>query len=538
MKIGFGLPLFILGFAATLSLASAQQSHARVTLTIGTKGGIELAHSNAASVLDIDKNVGDEVCFTLTAKDKNGNVIRSWNTSGNPTSILLRNSTANTDTSTRTWNADPMGYSWASITHNGVNLTQVGPNEWSVPASEFDSVGQCRVCLTDTKAEKGVQLEINPTVPYLNQLTDKINFLEGGTSNYLVEVTSQVAGKTAVYHERPYEIVVTPRDKFLNPTVETMNTRFSARWPGEYDKSVPGLADIFSGDWFITGPTQYLIASRITRVLPQDELQYLIAYKFDNPSINGRSSDYEILPHAPNPFALLTPLDGTVIDLSTGLSKQLDFTWERPTPPDPYTDIKISRFDPRTYSDIVTYTWTMVDSISLTRAEYIKSDNSGVEPKLTLSYGQCQNLMTKISGQNSTAHYSMYWFVEAGDGLSTTLSSPPNNDPSKRPGYLIHFDYTTAAQPVAAPSRLSLAQNYPNPFNPTTTIRFSVPNNGRVTLRVFDLLGAPVKTLLDENRDAGEYNINFGGNALPSGTYIYKLQFDGKTITRRMTLMK
>ena len=538
MKLGFAIPLFIAVFAATISLASAQQTRGTLVISMGAKGGVEMTPSTTASVLDIDKNVGEEVCFTLTAKDKNGNVIRSWNTSGNPTTVKLLGSTANTDTSTRSWNAEPMSYTWASITHNGNNLTQVLPNEWSIPATEFDSAGQCRICLTDTKAERGVQIEINPTVAYLNQLTEKINFIEGGTTNYLVEITSQAVGKSAVFHERPYEILVTPRDKFLNPTKETMQTRFTARWPGEFDKNDPGLADIFAGEWFITGPTNYIIASRIVRESPADLPQYIMAYKFDDPKINGRSDDYDVMKHAPNPFVLQTPPDESRFDLSSGLSKRLDFTWERPVPVDPYTDIQTSRFDPRKYSDNVSYTWVMVDSISLTRAEKIQSNNSGVENKLTLTYNQCLDLMQKISGQKSTASYTMYWFVEATDGLYTTLSSPPSNDPSKRPGYRITFDYFTAVQPVAAPVKLGLSQNYPNPFNPSTTIRYSVPTNGRVTLRVFDLLGTPVRTVVDEFKEAGEYSVSFGGNALPSGTYIYKLQFDGKTITRQMTMMK
>ena len=534
MKHGFRLSIFAIVLLASLAVASAQQQ-GTLRLAASAKGGIEFARANA--ILDIDKMAGEEVCFTLTAKDKNGNVIRSWNTSGNQTILKLNNSTANSDTSTRTWNSDPLGYSFATITHNGVPLTQSGPHEWSVPATDFDSVGQCRICLTDTKAERGVQIEVNPTVPYLNQLTELMNFSAGGTTNYLVELTSHLAGKPAVYQMRPYEIVVTPRDRFLNANTEAMESRFSARWPGEFDKSIPNLSDIFSGSVFITGPTNYFAASRIIRVFPADAAQYIIVYKVSDQTINGRSDDFEVLGHAPNPFDLLQPPDHYFLNL-TGHSLQLDFTWAKPIPADPYTDIQTSRFDPRKYSDDVTYMWNIVDSISLTRAERIASNGSGVDPKLSLTHGQIQMLVRRIAG-SAPRIYSLAWFVEASDGLSTTLSSPPNLDPSQRPGfYLTIEDFLVGVQPVGAPGKLSLGQNYPNPFNPSTSIRFSVPNDGRVTLRVFDLLGAPVKTLVDEHAEAGEYNVSFNAAALPSGTYIYKLQFDGKTITRRMTLMK
>ncbi|MBL0174199.1 MAG: T9SS type A sorting domain-containing protein [Ignavibacteria bacterium] len=316
-----------------------------------------------------------------------------------------------------------------------------------------------------------------------------------------------------------------------------MESRFSARWPGEFDKSIPNLSDIFSGSVFITGPTNYFAASRIIREIPADAPQYIIVYKVSDQTINGRSDDFEVLGHAPNPFTLLQPPDHYFLSLDSS-SKRLDFTWEKPIPADPYTDIQPSRFDVRKYSDVVTYTWNLVDSISLTRAERIASNNSGLDPKLTLTYGQIQTLVRRIAG-GAPRIYSLAWFVEASDGLSTTLSSPPNKDPSQRPGfYLTIEDFLVGVQPVGAPARLSLGQNYPNPFNPSTSIRFSVPNDGRVTLRVFDLLGAPVRTLVDEQTEAGEYNVSFNAAALPSGTYIYKLQFDGKTITRRMTLMK
>ncbi|MBL0174202.1 MAG: T9SS type A sorting domain-containing protein [Ignavibacteria bacterium] len=520
---------------ARFCMATAQDGAVDISASGNNASGLGIVNT---SVADIDKIAGEEVCFTLTAKDKNGNVIRSWNTSGNPTILKLNNSTANSDTSTRTWNSDPLGYSFATITHNGVPLTQSGPHEWSVPATEFDSLGQCRVCLTDTKAERGVQIEVNPTVPYLNQLTELMNFGAGGTTNYLVEITSHVVGKSAVYQMRPYELVVTPRDRFLNANTEAMESRFSARWPGEFDKSIPSLSDIFSGSVFITGPTNYFAASRIIRELPADSPQYIIVYKVSDQTINGRSDDFEVPGHAPSPFVLLQPRDHYALD-NTYQGTMLDFTWEKPIPADPYTDIQTSRFDPRTSSDDVTYMWNIVDSISLTRAERIASNNSGRDPRITLSHGQIQAIMRNIAGA-MVRRSNLVWFVKASDGLSTTLSSPPNKDQNQRPGFHIHiYEWAPdAVQSVGAPADLNLGQNYPNPFNPSTNIRFSVPATGRVTLRVFDLLGALVATPVNELLVGGTYHATFDASQLPSGTYAYTLQFGDQMLTKRMTVMK
>jgi hypothetical protein len=509
-----------------------------VPITVPETGSLMEFHSAGTRMLDIDKKVGEEACFTLTAKDKNGNVIRSWNTSGNATTLTLKNSQANTDSSTQSWNADPEGYTWAKIMFNGVELTTISANEWSIPASMFDDNAQARICLVDTRAETGVYIEVTPTFAGLNQVTDKINFSAGGISNYLVELTSSTAKGNQVFHMRAYEIIVSPRDRYLNVSTETISTKFSARWPGEFDANRPGLADIFSGEVFITGPTNYILASRLVRELPAEQPQWVMAYSTANNTVSGRTNDYEILSHAPVPFNLLTPPDHYIMAYEHSWTT-LDFTWQKPNPPDPYTNIKVSQFPLRFDSDTVTYTWTIVDSVSLTRAENIASNSMGTLPLLTLSHAQMADVIRRMSGQQTVKSYNCVWYVNATDGLYNTLSSPPLNDPSNRPGYHIFIDLgTTSAPSPAAPAVLQLKQNFPNPFNPSTSITFSIPKTGKTLVTVYDLIGAPVATLVNEQLEAGEYTVNFAASHLPSGIYIYKLQHEGRTITKRMTLMK
>ena len=84
----------------------------------------------------------------------------------------------------------------------------------------------------------------------------------------------------------------------------------------------------------------------------------------------------------------------------------------------------------------------------------------------------------------------------------------------------------------------SLSQNYPNPFNPSTKINFSLPVNGYVTLKVYDILGNEVATLVDGEKLAGEHSVNFNANGLSSGIYFYQLNVNGVRISNKMTLMK
>lgn len=89
------------------------------------------------------------------------------------------------------------------------------------------------------------------------------------------------------------------------------------------------------------------------------------------------------------------------------------------------------------------------------------------------------------------------------------------------------------------PDNYYLSQNFPNPFNPSTTIKFGLSNEANVSLRVFNILGQEVATLVDNvHMTAGTYNFDFDASKLTSGTYIYQLRFDNQMISKKMLLMK
>lgn len=90
----------------------------------------------------------------------------------------------------------------------------------------------------------------------------------------------------------------------------------------------------------------------------------------------------------------------------------------------------------------------------------------------------------------------------------------------------------------ALPSDFSLFQNYPNPFNPSTTINYSIPSSEFVTLKVYDVLGNKVATLVDEYKFAGSYEIDFDASQLSSGVYFYKLQAGSFVEIKKMMLAR
>jgi hypothetical protein len=106
--------------------------------------------------------------------------------------------------------------------------------------------------------------------------------------------------------------------------------------------------------------------------------------------------------------------------------------------------------------------------------------------------------------------------------------------------------YSPTTQEESLPIVSSLFQNYPNPFNPSTKIDFTIPVAGYVMLKVFDLLGREVATLLNEEKSSGTYHVTFHASKLTSGVYFYRLsvkpmvrgKFASFTETKRFVLLK
>jgi hypothetical protein len=104
----------------------------------------------------------------------------------------------------------------------------------------------------------------------------------------------------------------------------------------------------------------------------------------------------------------------------------------------------------------------------------------------------------------------------------------------------LSFSGISAAGDFAAgfPSAPTLAQNYPNPFNPSTRLDFQIAEGGPVTLRIFDLLGREIATLVDEDLTPGSYSRTFDAATLSSGIYVYRLTSGGRSETRKMALVR
>jgi len=88
------------------------------------------------------------------------------------------------------------------------------------------------------------------------------------------------------------------------------------------------------------------------------------------------------------------------------------------------------------------------------------------------------------------------------------------------------------------PDSWKITQNYPNPFNPVTTIQYEVARESRIRLKLYDITGREINTLVDEVKPAGEYGVSFDASGLPSGVYIYRIEADKFNESKKLILLR
>ena len=128
---------------------------------------------------------------------------------------------------------------------------------------------------------------------------------------------------------------------------------------------------------------------------------------------------------------------------------------------------------------------------------------------------------------NNKSSVSNIHSVTVGTGYGASTNTLENENPEMKKMEIEDLQYS-----------LDLEQNYPNPFNPTTNINFAIDEDGEVSVKIYDIQGKEIATLLDGYKQAGKYSVKFDGSNLASGIYFYKLQTKNKVISKKMLLAK
>ena len=138
-------------------------------------------------------------------------------------------------------------------------------------------------------------------------------------------------------------------------------------------------------------------------------------------------------------------------------------------------------------------------------------------------------------------NYQLCMVIDPGDGVEESDETDNTYCQSLTVVEAAFNDVPTAVSELSGagvPNAFELQQNYPNPFNPSTNIRFSVPHEAQVVVRVFDSLGAVQATLVNEVLQGGSYTVDYHAAGLASGMYFYRIEAPGFSSTRKFTLLK
>jgi len=145
------------------------------------------------------------------------------------------------------------------------------------------------------------------------------------------------------------------------------------------------------------------------------------------------------------------------------------------------------------------------------------------------------------SGDYTLSSSAPTFLTEGGKNLSSLFSTDFNGATRTVPWSIgaYEFDGVSGIQNEdESLEEFALEQNYPNPFNPNTKIRYSVPQSSNVFIKVFDILGNEIETLIDEEKQVGNYEVDFNAATLPSGVYFYRLQASNFVETKKMILQR
>ena len=193
---------------------------------------------------------------------------------------------------------------------------------------------------------------------------------------------------------------------------------------------------------------------------------------------------------------------------------------------------------------------------SIRSAENLDITISTNDPRVEEKIFGSKTFSDLAAGISDTSSFSLYFYYSDGYGPDSTMNNP------------IHFDYTITSDGIPywgegsfaftadptvgidddqlnnVPKEFALEQNYPNPFNPSTKISYSIPNvethgYASVQLKVYDILGREVSTLVNKQQKAGYYEVTWGASNHPSGIYFYRLEANtGFTQTKKLVLLK
>ena len=186
-------------------------------------------------------------------------------------------------------------------------------------------------------------------------------------------------------------------------------------------------------------------------------------------------------------------------------------------------------------AELTSFTSSTTDnSIHLTWSTAAELNNSGFDVERKKTEDNNWQKIGFVKGHGTTNTPQHYLFSDR------FLSTGKYNYRLKQIDFNGNYQYYNLSSEVSigVPKKFELSQNFPNPFNPVTNISYKLPNDSKVSIKIFDILGREVRTLVSEFKTAGYHTINFDGSTLSSGMYFYRIKTNGFEAIRKMLLIK
>ena len=294
---------------------------------------------------------------------------------------------------------------------------------------------------------------------------------------------------------------------------------------------IMGYQYVYGAAQYKLGPSEADIANRILNVHGIDGLVVDAEIQYDTLSsrvLAAQSYMDSIRAHHPSSFVALTSwarvASHATFPWTTFLSRldvNMPQTYWAARPTTPATELS------RMSSDFTTYTQTWVNQgyaaaakpiVPIGQAEY---------------FGYSNNVQAGDISSFCSLSQTSYRYQGVSLWEYTQVSSSFVWDE-----YTAAWQLTSVADQRGTPSTYSLSQNFPNPFNPTTVIAYQIAAAGHVTLKIYDLLGRAVKTLIDEQQSAGTQSVTFDANDLSAGVYFYRLESGTFVEAKKLVLLK
>lgn len=260
------------------------------------------------------------------------------------------------------------------------------------------------------------------------------------------------------------------------------------------------------------------------------ELEYVsgvLGYSFGNAKMTLRDEE-DVKPvddmfYPGRVFPIFMPSNNAVVDVDRNFEAQWAGTVDRDG-------------DEVTYHFLLT---TPDDTAFENHLLKLPSDDDGKESTITIPY-QVMDAFLDGRGLDDGESEPFIWTLWVSDGRDTvqiSTKSGPNFNPVFR-NITLQRNTTLSAEDGELPRQFRLAQNYPNPFNPTTKIVYELPQQAHVKMIVYDLLGRAVLNLVNEEMPAGRHHVTFDAAQLASGVYLYRMEAESFSQTKKMMLIK